>query len=362
MHGRGAAVALSLAAALLMPAVAGAATKTVQAGPFGPAAGQLVGEDQRPFGDANQYFRKTVTIHRGDRVRWKINGFHTVTFVPDGEDPPALVMPDPSTPVSGVSDAAGAAFWFNGQPTLTFNPLAAGKQGGATFDPDELYNSGLPPDEGPPPPYKLRFNRTGTYRYLCIVHPGQAGTVKVVRPNRRIPSARQDRRAAQRELDRAINRVEQLATGNGLTLDKTIQAGNDRRGGATVFRFFPADASYKVGDTVTLQMPPSTSETHTFTFGPTNGKDGYVDQLANGLIGPAGFDPRGTYPSEPPPAGVPAYTGTNHGNGFYNSGFLDGNPNSPLPSSTQVRFTAAGSFAYICLIHPFMTGKVTVTP
>jgi plastocyanin len=358
MHGRITAVALVFATALLMPAVAGAATKTVQAGPFGAAQEEF----QDAFGDANQYFRRTVTIRRGDSVRWKINGFHTVTFVPGGEEAPGLVVPDPANPVSGATDAAGAPFWFNGQPSLGLNPEAAQKQGGATFDPDELMNSGLPLAEGPPPPYKLRFNQTGRYPYLCIVHPGQSGTVKVVGRNKRIPSARQDRRAARRELSRALNKVEQLTTGEGLTLDKTIQAGNDRRGGPTIFRFFPADASYKVGDTVTLQMPPSTSEVHTFTFGPINGKDAYVDQLATNLLGPAGFDPRGAYPSEPPPAGVPAYTGANHGNGFYNSGLLDGDPNSPLPASTQVRFAAPGTFAYLCLIHPFMTGKVTVTP
>ena len=86
-----------------------------------------------------------------------------------------------------------------------------------------------------------------------------------------------------------------------------------------------------------------------------------MDQLAAGLAGEL-FDPRGAYPSEPPPLGVPSYTGTLHGNGFWNSGLLDGNDGSPLPASTQVRFAAAGTFAYLCLIHPFMRGEVTVTP
>ena len=63
-----------------------------------------------------------------------------------------------------------------------------------------------------------------------------------------------------------------------------------------------------------------------------------------------------------PAAGVPTYTATLHGNGFWNSGFLDGDDATPLPSSTQVRFGSAGTFAYICLIHPFMRAEVTVTP
>jgi len=188
------------------------------------------------------------------------------------------------------------------------------------------------------------------------------GKVRVVGRNRSIPSAAKDKRAAKRQQQVTLQRVQRLTTGLGTEdLQKTIQAGNDRRTGATVFRFFPQAPAYRVGDTVTLQMPPASSEAHTFTFGPTNGNDAYNDQLANSLLGEV-FDPRGAYPSEPPPAGVPTITPTTHGNGFYNSGILDQDSASPLPASTQVRFGAAGTYHPICLIHPFTTATVTVTP
>lgn len=357
MHGR---IAGSLVAviALAAPAAGQAATRTVQSGPFGPQARQF----QDAFGDANAYFRRTTTIHRGDRVRWKINGFHTVTFVPTGGPPPPLIEPDPSTPVAGVNDAAGNPFWFNSQPSLALNPDAALKQGGNRFDPSELMNSGLPLAQGPPPPYRLRFRRTGTFNYLCIVHPGMRGKVRVVGRNRRIPSARKNRREARRQQRVALQRVQRLTTGLGTEdLENTIQAGNDRRTGATVFRYFPASPSYRIGDTVTLQMSPNSPEVHTFTFGPTNGRNEYNDLLAQGLLGEV-FDPRGAYPSEPPPAGVPTVTTTTHGNGFYNSGILDQDSVSPLPASTRVTFGAAGTYELICLIHPFMTSTVTVSP
>jgi plastocyanin len=175
MHAR-IAGALVAVVALAAPAAAQAATKTVQAGPFGSQAKDF----QDAFGDANAYFRKTITIHKGDKVRWRINGFHTVTFVPTGGPPPGLIVPDPSTPVAGVNDFGGIPFWFNGQPSLRLNPEAALPQGGKVFDPSELLNSGLPLAEGPPPPYRLRFKRTGTFSYLCIVHPGMKGKVRVV--------------------------------------------------------------------------------------------------------------------------------------------------------------------------------------
>jgi plastocyanin len=356
MHGRVAGVSLGLAVAVALgvPSLAGAATKTVQAGPFGASQRDF----QTAVGDANQFFRRTVTIHRGDSVRWKINGFHTVTFVQGGVEAPALVAPDPANPVSGSLDAANVAFWFNGQPNLSFNPEVALKQGGGTFDPDELMNSGLPLSEGQPPPYKLKFNRKGTFTYLCIVHAGMAGKVKVVGRRRAIPSRRADKRAANREQAGALSAVQRLTTGSGLTLTNTLQAGNDRRSGPSIFKFFPANPTFKVGDTVTLQMPPQSSEVHTFTFGPK----AYTDQVALGLQAQV-LDPRGIYPSDPPPATPIAYTATQHGNGFYNSGFLDSVGPSPLPSSTQIRFAQAGQFTLVCLIHyPFMNSTVTVTP
>ena len=119
-----------------------------------------------------------------------------------------------------------------------------------------------------------------------------AGRVKVVGKNRRVPSAKRDRRAARRQLDATLQRVKRLTTGLGtVSLRNTIQAGNDRRTGASIFRFFPASPTYKVGDTVTLQMPPSTTEVHTFTFGPSNGQSEYNDVLAANLVGEV-FDPR----------------------------------------------------------------------
>src|SRR3954453_8768555 len=98
----GAAVVVSLAA----PLAAQAATKTVQVGPFGAQAKTL----EAVSGDANAFFRHTVTLHAGDRVSWRFNGFHTVTFVPRGQDRPALFAPDPTNKVAGVNDAGGAPF------------------------------------------------------------------------------------------------------------------------------------------------------------------------------------------------------------------------------------------------------------
>jgi plastocyanin len=343
-----------MAVALAVPSAADSATKTVQAGQFGKVNQELF---QQEFGDANAYYRTTVTIHRGDKVRWKINGFHSVTFAPKGEDPPGLILPDLASPVSGAADANGAPFWFNGQPNFNLNLLAAAPQGGSKLKPNALTSSGLPLDPGPPPDYTLKFPKQGTFTYVCTVHPGMEAKVKVVRPGKPIPSAKRDKKAAKKELAKTYEQVVKRADGPS-GLQNTIQAGNDKAGGATLFKFFPADAVVKVGGTLTLQMPPSSSEVHSFTFGPSNGKDQYVDQIAQTLLGPV-FNPIGVYPSEPPGA-TSNYLPALHGNGYWNSGLLDSDDATPLPSSTQVTFGQPGTFSYICLIHPFMQAKVTV--
>jgi plastocyanin len=352
MYGRALGAATALAVALAVPAAADAATKKVQAGPFGAVGKQIFDAG----GDGNQYYRRTITIHRGDKVRWTINGFHSVTFAPAGEDPPGLILPDPANLVSGAADAGGTAFWFNGQPNFNLNLLAATPQGGKKLDPDALTSSGLPL-EGPPEPYTLKFPKTGTYTYVCTVHPGMESKVKVVRPGRPIPSAKKDKKAAKKELAKTLKQVEKRADGPS-GLQNTIQAGHDKAGGVTLFKFFPANAVVKAGDALTLQMPPSSSEVHSFTFGPSNGQDQYVDQIAQTLLGPV-FNPIGVYPSEQPPA-VSTYLPTMHGNGFWNSGLLDSDELTPLPASTQVRFGQPGTYSYLCLIHPFMQGQVTV--
>ena len=355
------------AATSLAAAPAGAATRVVEAGPSGKATQEAFA---RASTEANAYFRRVTTIRRGDTVRWDINGFHTVTFTPRGDPQPSLIVPDPANPVSGVTDAAGAPFWFNGQPRLILNPEAAAPLGPSTFRRSQVHNSGLP-GEGPPKPYRLKFNTTGRFSYICIVHPGMRGTVRVVGRKSSVPSAAAHRRQVRREERALLRKAQRLTTGLGTTrLQNTAQAGNDTRDGVAVLKFFPANLRVATNTTVTLRMSRRSTDAHTFTFGPINGKDAYVDQLARSFVTPVPggsgpptlvAEPRAVYPSENPAQGLPSYDGTNHGNGFYNSGVLDSDPDTPSPSKVGLKFTKAGTYEYLCIIHPSMRGRVTVS-
>ncbi len=79
--------------------------------------------------------------------------------------------------------------------------------------------------------------------------------------------------------------------------------------------------------------------------------------------GPSGpptlvFNPVDAFPSDVP--ALPAYDGTGHGNGFLSTGVLDRDAATPSGPSAQVTFSKAGTYDYICLIHPFMKGQIVV--
>lgn len=351
----------ALAAAVILPAAsAQAATKTVVAGPLKPVKGVFGG---KASGDVDAFSLKTVTVQVGDKVRWKFNGFHTVTFNKKGGKDIPFVIPDPSgAKYSGINDAAGSPFWFNGQPRLVLNPLGAFPQGGNTENGSQVTGTGIPQGNGNPKPYTLKFTKAGVFHYECVIHPGMEGIVKVVAKGKRIPSAAQDRRTAAKLFAREVRQARKLAKGPKLA-KSTVQGGNDRSP-VVQLRFFPSKIHVPVGGSVRFQVK-SRPEIHTFTFGPAS----YLNSVANGLITPAAggagppslvFSGQVSFPSETPPALV--FNGTNHGNGFFNTGILDGDPSSPQPSATTVKFTKAGTYSYICLIHPFMRGTVVVGP
>jgi plastocyanin len=186
------------------------------------------------------------------------------------------------------------------------------------------------------------------------------GKVKVLAKGKKIPTARQDKKTAAKIFAAEVKAGKKQQK---LKLPaNTVQGGNDK-GNVVQLRFFPQSIHVPVGGSVKFQVK-SLPEAHTFSFGPAD----YLNNLASNFVVPvpaaAGpptlvFNGQLALPSDPPPT-LPPYDGTAHGNGFFNTGALDGDPASPQPSSTSVTFSKAGTYAFICLIHPFMQGTVVV--
>ncbi|MGI8556767.1 MAG: cupredoxin domain-containing protein [Solirubrobacteraceae bacterium] len=348
------AVAAGIAAVALLAAAPGAFAKTynLTAGPVSrPPNKQL---------DADAFFSKKITIHRGDTVSWAIHGFHTVAFPGKGKQPPPLIIANAASPVLGALDPAGVPFWFNGKaPSLQVNPLAQLPAGGHTYTGSGYANSGLPPGgPGKPFAYKLKFSKTGSFRYFCIVHPGMEGTIKVVAPGRKAQTPGQVHAAALAQQARVFKQAALL--GKIKPAGGHVRVGNDSNG-ATWLRFFPHNRTVKVGQTVTFDMH-ARDEIHTVTFGPesyTLGLENSFTQVTPQPGGPpsVSLDPVSAYSSDPRP--LPPYDGTNHKIGFENSGILSNT--GPQPSSASFTFTKPGTYRYECVIHQGMDGTITVT-
>ena len=338
-------VAAGIAALLIPASAAQAATKQVTIGPAKP----LAGVPPVAF-DADFYPRK-ITIAKGDHIRFKwTTGFGDVIFVPRGEELPAFALPVPEQPVTGAKDAAGADMWFNGQPNVSPNMPALSPQGGKVIDGSKVVSSGFALD-GPQKPWKVRFSKAGTYRLTSVFHPSKKLTVTVKKSRKGVPGKKADKRRLAKQVKASTKLAKKLTAFQG-PKGNVVRAGNDAKAIAQI-AFFPAKKTVKVGDTVTFEMSKDSIEIHNIAFGPKP----YLDSKP--FLGPV-LNPFVVYRSDAPGTAV-SFDGSNHGNGYFNTGILDGDAATPLPSSVQVRFGAPGTYPYICIIHPFMRATIRVT-
>jgi plastocyanin len=346
------AAATVVAGALLIPAAAQGATRPIYAGT--PPKGLLQGVPA--FATDNAFYPKRTRIHAGDTVSFNIVGFHNVLLAPRGTPRPDLFAADPSKPVSGVKDAAGADFWFNGLPSVAVNPGVAAPSGGNVFDGSAIVGSGLPGESGPPKPFKVKFPKQGVYTVVCSLHPGMRGTVVVKGSREAIFTPKQDRKRMKKQAAAASRLAKKLVAGQGVPSGLTVKAGNDKKGVATI-AFFTPTKTVKVGQKVTFTMSNKSTETHNVAFAPA----AYAKELAQSFLGPAGLDPRTVYPSEP--FGAPlVVNGTSHGNGFVNTGLLDDIAATPSPKTATVSFSKPGTYQYFCIVHGAqMKGQIKVT-
>jgi plastocyanin len=356
---RGAVCVGAAGAFLLVPVAAQAKTQTVHMGE--PAS--TVKKFENKYGtDVNNFFPHGITIHVGDKLKFVPDGFHTVDIPARGGGPAALITPNGSA-VTGVTDAAGTPFWFNGQPNVAFNPILLKNRFGkrATYRGTKAVLSGLPLSNKPKP-FTVKFAKTGTYTYFCNIHTGMKGVVRVVGRRHKAQTARQIKRIVRRQVKSDLNTAKKLA--KTTPPSGTVDVGVHGPGGVEFYGMVPGSFSVKLGTTIRFRMSPGSTEDHTATFGPGNPMTqptSYLGQIAKSFQGIGPFDPRAVYPSEPPPT-VGTLTQTSHGNGFWNSGVMDTSSASPLPESASVKFGQVGTYNYYCMIHPFMHGVITVTP
>src|SRR4051794_38374664 len=343
-------------------------------------------KDQKKFlakpyeADAIDYFPHTVTIHVGDSVKFLPTAFHNVDIPPKGKSHISLLVLGANA--SGINDAAGQPFWFNGKlPTVKFNPLIVPPNPSVDYSPTKVpgakvekatYNgkkqilSDIPFNAGPPA-LQVKFTKAGTVTYYCDLHEGMKGVVRVLAKKKHIPAAKADKKTLRKQITRdfavAKTRYNQQPPAN------TVYVGSAGKYGVEYFGYDPQILHVPVGTTVTFQMTPGSFENHTATTAGAENADpekvdaSYLGQIAQSFFNPAGFLPQGVWTSDNPANGPAVLTKGSHGNGYWNSGVLDvlsTTPDSLIPDRRSVVFGEAGTYDFYCMVHPQMHGQVVV--
>ena len=345
MSRRGFAALVAAVSAAAAPAAASAASRVVF--PGGPP------KFQRSLGNTgvNNFINNTVTVNAGDSVTWNLNyGFHTVDIPKLGGGDLPLITSTGKV-VSGVTDAAGNDFWFNGKlPGLSLNPTLFARSGPKAYNGTTRIDSGLPLGPGSHL-FTVRFLTAGRYEYFCDVHPGMHGFVVVKPKGKPIPSAAAV--AAETRREENAFKAEARRVARTTVPAASVSLGLSGPGGLEDFGMFPATLAVSPGTTVRFFMSKYSEDTHTATFGPK----AYLISLSNALHSPMP-GPAAAYPSDPP--GHIVLNPSSHGNGFANTGILDRDPATPQPAVATIKFTKPGTYHFVCLLHPFMQGTVNV--
>jgi plastocyanin len=364
--------AIAGASLFVLPAVAAADNLPVQVG------GEVAG---KPWIDLQGIYPKKPVVHVGDTIAFSIVGFHTIAVLPNGVDPLPVIVPTGGK-FPATNDAAGNPFWWGGVVDAVGFNGALFAPTPTTFDGSAMVHS------GGPAPVTVTFTTAGKFRLACEIHPFMTGTVKVVdatddedevRPfakqvKKGMKQLREDAKDAQK-LDRKLSRNKQHdgdrkhgrkgGHGDDDHGDHGHHGDNHKakkavvRAGAgtkrfSLLRFYPADTTVRVGDSVTWKWT-GFNEIHTVTFAP----DDVLAALSASLFAGPTIDPVGGLPTEAPGAPV-VHSATVHGNGLLGSGIVE-DPGYNPPNKWTVQFTTAGDFNYVCLIHEGMTGVVHVT-
>jgi plastocyanin len=342
----------ALCAVLSVVAPAQAATKTVYLGNPPSAAKAL----NNLRADVNQYFPESITVRRGDRVRFLPTGLHTVDLTKGTPVP----LVSPGAPISGAKDPAGAAYWFNGRPDLELSPSLLNVKFGKSlsYDGSREVQSGLPLAIKP---LTVKFPKAGSFTYHCNVHPGMKGTVKVLGGKAKAPSVKADAAAVRKQAAKAVKEAKSLQLAS--VAKNQVLLGNSSRDGVEILSMYPGKMDVTVGTTLTFSISRWSLAAHTATTGPGDPfsePDSFLGKISGSIRETPPFDQAGVYPSDP--RGVPALlTPALHGNGFWSSGFMDGTSSTPQPKNQQVTIVAPGTYTFYCMLHPFMRVVVTAT-
>jgi plastocyanin len=361
-----------IGAALALPGSAVAATYQVSAG--APPTAKMPKSFAAGLYDASSFYpsgHKTLQIRKGDKVTFS-GGFHTATILgSSSRGALEFLVPDPTggtyAPVNDAS-LVPTPFYWAGKPKFVYNFATFLPAGSTTVNSSTaLYHSGFLFQY--PKGYTLKFNKTGTYKLVCLLHPGMTGKIQVLARNKKVSSVAKAAKRAKAEVQADIRTASTIDLNLPRALQDpaapvvTVGAGNRH---TALFAFYPQALSVKTGTTVTFRSG-SVNEPHNIGIGEVNYQFGLlqqVDLVPNGPTDPNQVNPFLFFGSDAPDAqGVRTFAGAaTHGNGYLATPIVWKGAAPPITAETKVKFTAPGTYTYICQIHPNMVGTLNVHP
>jgi plastocyanin len=341
--------------------------------------------------ESMRFFPSTIDVHQGDVVSFSIDSFHTATLLPVGEGPVEWFDAnasgtEPYALLQRDTDDGPRSYVFSTAVAVPTDPSCGGaEQAACSFDGSDVLNSGVPFTGPLDLSVSVDVAPGNTFYVVCLIHGAPMHMTVNVVPNGD-PASDPDaldasnQAALTQDGDTALalqarfsdRRTSHEAVGGGRVWD--AWAGVESRYVA-LFGMYPKKLKIAKGDTVQWHFDELTYELHTATF-PYDvagkiAKNSFVPVCDTG----AGED--GPPELEAPPFCndptqlelalddrfvAPRGDGTYSGPDYQSSGVRGGL--SPIGDANyDLTFTEPSGdtpFQYICLIHPFMRGRVVV--
>jgi len=320
---------------------------------------------------ADAFLPNEIWIYSGDSIQWTWQTKrepHTVTLLKPGQTRPT--PPPPVGPPSGPP--IGPPFYFGSQCPSP-NPYEGGT---ATYDGSACVSSAVLNGGTAPSNFTVIFPKAGNYKFVCLLHTNQIGTVHVLSTEPASPfyaaslpytqseydeQAREQAENILKDTDNLEQEVRDFPRSkNEVLMVGQVAATGGGRQYLAIVRFFPETIYIHKGETVEFTNADPT-EPHTVTSGTS---DTLVNDMARVNVSTeadgarrAKVDSDSNFENASPTKGV-------------NSGFLQAAPEDlagraqSLPGTTRIRitFNVAGTFPYHCALHDLdgMRGTVVV--
>lgn len=398
------------AVAALAAAGCGSSSSTTTAQPKGtttPAAAgpqtvgvQVDGKSPSLVASYTAYFPNEVKARPGDSVKFTSTYGgepHTVTLGtmvdtalpkaaaagPNADEPPELkkipaLIPD--GPGDAVQTVAQPCFLATGDLPAGGAACSKEQQAQPAFDGTQsFFNSGFLPDQATFTVKLANTIKPGVYNYFCTLHrAGMSGKITVVDSGQTVPPPAQVTQEGQSQLNALVQKLQPTETAlkAGTLPPFVAQAKPDQAlaGGGTqdiqnalVNEFGPPAASVPVGGSLTWTVLGP----HTISFNAPASAQNIINKTPDGAVhlnqeagapagGPGVPPPSGPPPSTngPPPPPTVVDGGSFDGTSFHSSGIILSFP--PALTAYKLTFQKAGTYNYVCLIHPDMKGTVKV--